>query len=148
MKIKFHFLPACVVGVEDADYHYDNVAMEMDDSEDCFISATLEGCSKGDVIKMIYFQGEKETTAEVPVDENEQKKACLPAMCTTDDTELVLSNRVKIGGETDSMIIKAEPDDFDESAKVGKLFQEEEKCLSSSDKAVVTVKCVKQEKGR
>ena len=137
-----------MVGDEDGDYHYDNVAMEMDDSEgdkDCFISATLEGCSKGDVIKMIYFQGEKETTAEVPIEENEQKRACLPATCTTDDGKRELSTGVDIGGGTD---IKVKPDEFKEGSKIENLFDDKETCMSSSEKAIVTVKCVKQEKGR
>ncbi len=134
-----------MVGVEDADFDYDNIAMEMDNSKEnknCFIPATLEGCSEGNVIE-INTDGEEDLKIVV---KDKQTKACLETMCTPDGK---LSRRVEIGGETKEMIFEAEPDTFDqEDSKVGKLFFEEKKCESSSEKPVVTVKCVKQEKGK
>ena len=131
----------CGIGVEDAEFNYDNIAMEMDGKKECFISVKLEGCSKGNVIEVNTKNGEDK---KVPV-EDKQTKACLPTMCTADDK---LSDEVEIGGETDSIIIEAEPDNFVKGdSKVGKLFELEKDCSSSSEKPVVTVKCVKQEKG-
>ena len=118
-----------------SDYSAFSMQQEEIDSEEgrkCFFRVTLEGCSQGDEI--ITFSNEKVMTTEVG---EETSSVCLPAMCSSSDGSLMLSDEVIIGGEK----ISANPGSLSQSTAEDSLYNSQSECMGS-EKVVSMVKCL------